>query len=180
MKIPGHSHDREHYALGCWQFVSLHDGVPASSIERLASQSRHEFGFRKARGNARLFAGVQNTPSDSLARPIRMNEERANSRRVVSRVNFWTGLRAIVVAAADGETFAPAAAANNLCFVFDDEVGAIANELPIHRKDSSQSGFHLALGVVGRLKFSHRVGDQNFQRGDVGLASEPWLPVLPG
>ena len=106
--------------------------------------------------------------------PSRVNEESADPSRVVNGVEcrILSGSRAI--AAENGATPTPAAAADNMAGVFDDEVSAVADELAVHAEDRAQRGLDLRGRIGGRLQNTCGKRDENLQSLDVILSRKTY------
>ena len=103
-----------------------------------------------------------------------MNEESADSSWVMERVErrILSGSRA--VAAENGATPAPAAAADNMAGVLDDEVSAIADELAVHAEDWAKGGLDLCGRIERRLQNTCGKRDENLQSLDVILSRKTY------
>ena len=99
-----------------------------------------------------------------------MNEEGADASGVMGWIERRVLCGPSAVAAADCTTATPAAAADDLAGVFDDEVGAIADQLAIHVERSAKCCLHLRGRIVRCLQSAHGNWNENLQYRDVVLS----------
>src|SRR5579864_1544439 len=97
-------------------FQPFHGDI-TSFLEKLnASQSRSHFKAREASGAGRRFTDIQQQSANALPRPVGMNKESANFRRVSQRVKHVILALSPAITAIKRFAFAPAAAGNNHWF----------------------------------------------------------------
>lgn len=99
-----------------------------------------------------------------------MDEERTDAGGIARRIEHRIFGRAFAVASVKGLAFAPTAATDNGLVLFDDEIGAVANELAIYGEDGAERGLDLSGGIVRCLQSPRRNADQFGQCRDVLVA----------
>src|SRR5262249_6964565 len=96
--------------------------------------------------------------ADATPRPSRMNEERANLRRVALRIQQLILAAGPMIAAVERLALAPAAAANDDALRawtrlgLGNNIGTVGNELAVHAQNRFQRAFDLRRSVVLRLQ----------------------------
>jgi len=83
----------------------------------------------------------------------------------------------MAVAPVKRPAFAPPAAAGNLPITLDDQVGAVANELPVNAENRSQRRLHLRERIVRSLECPNGNRNEHLQSRNVVFSCQPWLPA---
>ena len=170
MQILGHSDNGERETAAERNVVAFDNTVAGCRVQWFARKGRNQDSALETCCADGLFTRDENGTSNAASHPMRVDEERANSRRVQRGVERCIFARAIAVTAENRPPMAPAPAADDSSILFDDEIGSVPDQLTIHAKHWSERGFHLRSRVVGRLQDAHRKGDQGFQRRDIVLS----------
>jgi len=168
----GHPDDWKHYPAAEWDLVSFEHGVTECGVQWFARKGRNKNGAAKARIADGLLACQEDASADAAPRPIRMDEESANARRLERGVERSILARAITVPAENRAPPAPSAAADDLAIFFDHEIGSVPDQETIHAKYRSQRSLHLGSRVMRCLQAAHRMRDQRLQRGNVGFCGK--------
>ena len=122
------------------------DSITRRDVKSFAGERGGDFGASETFGEQSLFAGVKDRATDAAARPIGMNEERANAGRVAQWIDVRIGFVAAGAGTALGFALAPAAARDDFSRSgFGDEVGLVFDELTIDAENGSDGGFALGL-----------------------------------
>ena len=151
--------------------VEMHHGradVAAGGIELDAGERRHEFHSRKSTGARFALAVFEQERADTAARVLRIDEKRANLRRL----GAWIEHRGIAagsrVAAEQGRPEAPAAASDESAVFLGHKIGLIGQQLRIDAECAAQRAFDLRGPVVFRAQAPRGAGDQRFELRDIG------------
>ena len=120
---------------------------------------------------------MQNPAADPSTRPSRMDEKRADARRVRTWIKLGIIAICLVVAAEKRFPFAPAAAADEFDAVLNDKIGLIEDQLSIHPKGRTERRFHLRGGIIGGLQSAHGKRNQFFNCANVVFGGDPQFPI---
>ena len=103
-----------------------------------------------------------------------MNEESPDSSGFPDRIEWsiLSGSRA--VAAENGATPTPAAAADKVAGLLDDEVSAVADKLAVHAEDGAQRCLDLCRRIGRSLQNTNGKRDKNLQSLDVILSHKTY------
>ena len=110
---------------------------------------------------------VRDGPPQPAPRPIRVNEECANARRVDGGIQQRILGLLHLVATEQRSPSAPSAGCDGAGRSIDDVVGPIRDELCVDAEHRVQRRVDLRGGVVSAAETAHRVADQLLDRGDV-------------
>ena len=77
---------RERCAVRQRHIDAFHGGISTYAIQPLAGECSAQFESLKAGGARGAFAGIRDKTADALTRPVRMNEEGSNARRIDRRI----------------------------------------------------------------------------------------------
>ena len=72
---------------------------------------------------------------------------------------------------------APSAARNHVSGGLHHEIGPVANQLEVHRKNDTQGGLNLGRGIYGSVESSNRDRDQPFERGNIRQNRRPQVEI---
>lgn len=96
-----------------------------------------------------------------------MNEKGADASRVVGWIEGGILSGSYPVAAKDCASPTPAAAADNVAGMLDDEESAIVDKLAVHAENRAQCCFHLRGRIEWCLQSTHGKRNENLQNLDV-------------
>src|SRR5215471_3736875 len=154
-------------------------GKTPGLVERDSGQRGREFdslepGFARGR-----FARVQEKAAQTLPGIVRVDEESPDTRGIASGIEEGIVFARRMIAAEWRPAPAPSTARDDPAVHLDDEVGAVADHLPVDAEHGTESAGALAGVVVGGLQPVDGFGYERLYRGRVfegGGADHP--PIL--
>ncbi len=169
-----HPHHGKRETAGKQNLVPLRNGVTECSIKRLACERGDKNCMSETSGAEGRLASGKNGSTDAATCPIGMNEEGADASRVVRWVKGGVRRESCAVAAEHGATTTPAAAADEVAAMLDDEVSAVADKLTVHAEDGTQCCLHLCGRVERSLQTTHGERNERLQSLDVILSRQTY------
>lgn len=147
--------------------------IPVPSIEPLSGQCRDKLGDNKSRGPRLTFAQREEATAQASPCPVRMNEERADPRRLRSRVEQSRLTLVVRIASEQRGTTTPASAKDQFVVHFSYEVGPVSNDLAIHTPYTKESRLDLLARVVARAEYSSGCRNERPDGRNVGKRRLP-------
>src|SRR5262249_39386561 len=133
-------------------------------IQGNAGKGGGKFEFSKARGGGFGGATRVQPPRETAASVIRVDEERANARRLGFGIEPIVDAGLVLVAPEQRAPSAPSTSGDDRTVVLDHEVRSIREELRVHAENVNQGGFDYFGAVMSRAQPAHRITNQCAER----------------
>ena len=110
---------------------------------------------------------MQEAGPNAPPRPVRVNEERPDVRRITAWAGPFVLIRPALVPAIQCPPPVPPAAADDLGPCLGDKISPVGNKPRVRPEGMPEGAPNLHLGVVAQAEGAHRAEDEGLQRGQV-------------